>query len=111
MAQTQSDQELGVAIASRRKAVDEDENLRTLALGADFVLLGPERTMLRARVPVIAVSAVRTGCGKSQVARWLSLRLADHGLRVAAIRHPMPYGDLARQAVQRFAEAADLYAH
>jgi predicted GTPase len=83
---------------------------RVLAAGADFVLLGPRRTMLRAAVPVIAVSAVRTGCGKSQTARWLSRRLRRAGLRVAVIRHPMPYGDLARQAVQRFASLADLEA-
>jgi predicted GTPase len=79
-----------------------------LAHGADFLLLGPERTQLEARVPVIAVSAVRTGCGKSQTARWLSRLLKEHGLRVAVIRHPMPYGDLAQQAVQRFANRADL---
>jgi predicted GTPase len=79
-----------------------------LAGGADFVLLGPARTMIAARVPVIAVSAVRTGCGKSQTARWISQRLRAHGLRIAVLRHPMPYGDLARQAVQRFASAEDL---
>ena len=79
-----------------------------LAAGADFLLLGPERTQLRARVPVIATSAVRTGCGKSQTTRWLSKRLKAHGLKVAVLRHPMPYGDLARQAVQRFATRADL---
>jgi predicted GTPase len=83
---------------------------RALAVGADFTLLGPERTMLRSRRPVIAVCAVRTGCGKSQVSRWLSQRLRARGLRVAAIRHPMPYGDLASQAVQRFATVADLEA-
>ena len=79
-----------------------------LAAGADFVMLGPERTMVRAAVPVIAVCAVRTGCGKSQTTRWLSGRLKAHGLKVAVIRHPMPYGDLERQAVQRFAVRADL---
>ncbi|GGG45433.1 GTPase [Caldovatus sediminis] len=79
-----------------------------LAAGADFLLLGPERTMLRAPVPVIAVCAVRTGCGKSQTTRWLSARLRARGLRVGIVRHPMPYGDLARQAVQRFARLADL---
>jgi len=79
-----------------------------LAAGADFVMLGPERTMIRAAVPVIAVCAVRTGCGKSQTTRWLSARLKRHGLRVAVIRHPMPYGDLEHQAVQRFAGQADL---
>jgi len=79
-----------------------------LAAGADFVMLGPERTMIRAGVPVIAVCAVRTGCGKSQTTRWLSGRLKAHGLKVAVIRHPMPYGDLERQVVQRFATRADL---
>ena len=81
---------------------------RALAAGADFVLLGPDRTMLAARVPVIAVSAVRTGCGKSQTARYLSRRLRERGLRVAVVRHPMPYGDLERQAVQRFVTREDL---
>ncbi|MBX3663298.1 MAG: tetraacyldisaccharide 4'-kinase [Burkholderiales bacterium] len=81
---------------------------RALAAGADFLLLGPERTMLQAAVPVIAVSAVRTGCGKSQVARYLVRRLREQGLRVAVIRHPMPYGDLAAQRVQRFAGRTDL---
>ncbi|MBK6660986.1 MAG: GTPase [Proteobacteria bacterium] len=79
-----------------------------LAGGADFTLLGPRRTMLAARVPVIAVSAVRTGCGKSQTSRALATWLRGHGLRVVVLRHPMPYGDLARQAVQRFATRADL---
>ena len=83
---------------------------RALAAGADFSLLGPRSTMLQARRPVIAISALRTGCGKSQLGRWLSGRLRARGLRVAVIRHPMPYGDLARQAVQRFASAADLAA-
>jgi predicted GTPase len=83
---------------------------RALACGADFALLGPRRTMLRARVPVIAVSAVRTGCGKSQTSRWLVARLAERGLRPAAIRHPMPYGDLEAQRAQRFASRADIAA-
>lgn len=81
---------------------------RVLATGADFILLGPKRTMLQANIPVIAVSAVRTGCGKSQTARWLSRLLREKGLRVAVVRHPMPYGDLEREAVQRFASPADL---
>ena len=81
---------------------------RALAAGADFVLLGPKRTMLMSSLPVIAVTAVRTGCGKSPLARWLSRRLRERGLRVAVLRHPMPYGDLKRQRVQRFASAADL---
>jgi len=79
-----------------------------LAGGADFILPGPRATMLRATRPVIAVCAVRTGCGKSQVARWIAARLRARGLRVGVLRHPMPYGDLARQAVQRFASRADL---
>jgi predicted GTPase len=79
-----------------------------LAAGADFTLLGPERTMLRSRIPVIAICAVRTGAGKSQTARWLSRRLRQKGLAVAVIRHPMPYGDIERQAVQRFATVHDL---
>lgn len=81
---------------------------RALACGTDFLLLGPARTMLPARLPVIAVSAVRTGCGKSQIARWLATRLRARGMRVAVLRHPMPYGDLERQRVQRFASPADL---
>jgi predicted GTPase len=83
---------------------------RALAMGADFVLLGPGRTMLESSLPVIAVTAVRTGCGKSQVARYLSRRLKERGLRVGVIRHPMPYGDLARETVQRFAAVEDLAA-
>ncbi len=81
---------------------------RALAVGADFTVLGPRRTMLRARVPVIAISAVRTGCGKSQTARWLGRRLRAQGRRVAVLRHPMPYGDLERERVQRFARRSDL---
>jgi predicted GTPase len=83
---------------------------RSLATGADFGLLGPARTMLRSTKPVIAVTAVRTGCGKSQIARYVSRRLREKGKRVAVLRHPMPYGDLARERVQRFATAADLAA-
>jgi len=81
---------------------------RALAAGADFALLGPGRTMLAASVPVIAVTAVRTGCGKSAIARWLSRRLRDAGRRVAVLRHPMAYGDLLRERVQRFGSLADL---
>lgn len=79
-----------------------------LASGADFLLLGPAQTMIKATVPVIAVCAVRTGCGKSQTTRWLSHRLKQQGVKAVVIRHPMPYGDLEKQAVQRFAAAADL---
>jgi predicted GTPase len=81
---------------------------RALSVGVDFVLLGPDRTMLRSSRRVIAITAVRTGCGKSQIARWLSRRLRERGKRVAALRHPMPYGDLARERVQRFGALADL---
>ncbi len=81
---------------------------RVLASGADFALLGPRRTMLASALPTVAVSAVRTGCGKSQTARWLARRFAAQGLTAAALRHPMPYGDLARQRVQRLASRADL---
>ncbi len=79
-----------------------------LAGGADFTLLGPKRTQLQASVPVIACCAVRTGCGKSQVTQWLSKLLKSRGLKTAVIRHPMPYGDLEKQAVQRFTSMADL---
>jgi predicted GTPase len=81
---------------------------RALAGGADFVLLSSRRSMLIAPVPVIAVCAVRTGAGKSPAVRWLSRRLRERGLRCAVLRHPMPYGDLEQQAVQRFAAPADL---
>ncbi len=81
---------------------------KALASGADFTLLGPEHTMLQSIVPVIAVSAVRTGCGKSQTTRWLSKLLRQWGIKVAVIRHPMPYGDIEKQAVQRFASLEDL---
>ncbi len=81
---------------------------QVLAAGADFSLLGPQRTQLRSHRPVIAVSAVRTGCGKSQTARHIGKRLRSHGLAVAVLRHPMPYGELAAERVQRFATRADL---
>ncbi len=80
----------------------------TLATGADFVLLGPQTTMLNSVVPVIAISAVRTGCGKSQTCRWVARQLKSRGLKVAVLRHPMPYGDLSKQAVQRFETLLDL---
>jgi predicted GTPase len=81
---------------------------RALATGASFELMGPRCTMLRSSKPVIAVTAVRTGCGKSQIARWLSRYLRERGLRVAAIRHPMPYGNLILERVQRFSTLTDL---
>ena len=82
-----------------------------LAAGADFTLKSGQHTMIRSTKPVIAVTAVRTGVGKSQTTRYLSRMLVDLGLRVVAIRHPMPYGDLAKQACQRFATYADLDRH
>ncbi|MCK6503040.1 GTPase [Myxococcota bacterium] len=83
---------------------------RVNAAGADLVMPGA-RTMLPSRKPVIGVGAVRTGCGKSQTTRWILEHLAARGLRAVAIRHPMPYGDLVAQAVQRFATRADLDHH
>jgi predicted GTPase len=80
---------------------------RALAAGADFRLLGPEHTFLEASCPVISVCAVRTGCGKGQVAERLVAHLRGRGLRAVVIRHPMPYGDLEAQAVERFAALAD----
>ena len=79
-----------------------------LAAGASFSLRGPRETMLRSRRPVVAVCAVRTGAGKSPLTRFVSRQLRDAGRRVVVVRHPMPYGDLAAEAVQRFATADDL---
>jgi predicted GTPase len=79
-----------------------------LAAGADFTLLGPRRTMLRSTKPVVAVCAVRTGCGKSQTSRKVGRTLLDAGLKVALVRHPMPYGDLEAMRVQRFATLAEI---
>jgi predicted GTPase len=79
-----------------------------LAAGADFRLCGPDATMLPSTRPVVAIGAVRTGCGKSQTTRAVGQLLLDAGLRVALIRHPMPYGDLEAMRVQRFATLADI---
>ncbi len=79
-----------------------------LANGADFCLMGPKTTMLKARVPVISVCAVRTGSGKSQTSRQIANILKNRGLRVVVVRHPMPYGDLVKQVWQRFATYQDL---
>ncbi|MDD2324069.1 MAG: cyclic 2,3-diphosphoglycerate synthase [Bacteroidales bacterium] len=81
------------------------------AAGANFILLGPGETMVKSTKPVIAVVATRTGCGKSQTSRKVIEYLMEQGLKVVAIRHPMPYGDLAKQAVQRFATVEDLKKH
>jgi predicted GTPase len=79
-----------------------------LAAGADFRLMGPKATMLESTKPVVAVCAVRTGCGKSQTSRRVGQVLLDAGLKVALVRHPMPYGDLEAMRVQRFATLADI---
>jgi len=81
---------------------------RVLAAGADFTLLGPERTMLKSRRPVLAVGATRTGAGKSQTSRYLAALLAEQGVTPVVVRHPMPYGDLTAQRVQRYATHNDL---
>jgi len=81
------------------------------AAGANFVLLGPDATMIESSKPVIAVGAVRTGCGKSQTSRKVIEYLLSRGLKVVAVRHPMPYGDLVAQKVQRFATVEDLAKH
>jgi predicted GTPase len=79
-----------------------------LAAGASFTLLGPKETMLRSRKPVVAVTAVRTGCGKSQTSRRVGEILLDSGYKVALVRHPMPYGDLEAMRVQRFSTLEDI---
>ena len=84
---------------------------RVNALGAGFELPSATHTMIQSNLPVVAVCASRTGVGKSQTSRAVARTLREAGLRVAAIRHPMPYGDLAKQRVQRFAEEADLVKH
>ncbi len=81
------------------------------AAGASFTLLGPSDTQVKSTKPVISVCAVRTGAGKSQTSRSVVEELMAKGLKVVAIRHPMPYGDLSAQKVQRFAELADLEKH
>jgi predicted GTPase len=81
------------------------------AAGANFILLGPKDTMVTSTKPLIAVGAVRTGCGKSQTSRRVIESLMAKGLKVVAIRHPMPYGDLAAQKVQRYATLEDLKTH
>lgn len=114
-----------LAALIRENDVDEclfsysDINYQTLmnlgalvnAAGADFTLASPKSTMLKSTKPVIAVGAVRTGCGKSQTSRKIVEILIENGLKVVAVRHPMPYGDLSAQKVQRFATIADLEKH
>jgi len=81
------------------------------AAGANFVLLGPKETMIKSKKPVIAVGATRTGCGKSQTSRRIIEILMEKGLKVVAVRHPMPYGNLVAQKVQRFESLKDLVRH
>ena len=81
------------------------------AAGANYMMLGPKDTMLKSKKPVIAVCAVRTGSGKSQTSRRIIELLMERGLKVVAVRHPMPYGDLVAQKVQRYAELGDLKKH
>jgi predicted GTPase len=78
------------------------------ATGASFILLGPEETMLKSKLPIISICAVRTGCGKSQTTRKIALLLKENDQRVVVIRHPMPYGDLIKQKIQRFATYDDM---
>lgn len=80
-----------------------NEGSRAMSAGASFTLLGPRDTMIRSKKPVISVCASRTGSGKSPTSRWLVNFLKEKGNRVVVIRHPMPYGDLVKQRVQRFA--------
>ncbi|HTK82836.1 MAG TPA: cyclic 2,3-diphosphoglycerate synthase [Bacteroidota bacterium] len=87
------------------------KSAQVTAAGADFKILGTKSTMIKSSVPVIAVVAVRTGSGKSQTSRKVCDILRNKGLRVVAIRHPMPYGDLVKQTVQRFETLDDLAAH
>jgi len=84
---------------------------RAVASGADFWLLGTEHTQIESSLPVISICAVRTGCGKSPLSRFVASHLRDAGWKPVVIRHPMPYGDLAAQAVQRFATLQDLEKH
>jgi predicted GTPase len=88
-----------------------DLGSRVLAAGASYMLLGPKETMVKSSVPVVAVCAARTGAGKSQTSRRVAALLTGMGKRVVAVRHPMPYGDLRKQAVQRFETYEDLKKH
>lgn len=82
-----------------------------MSAGASFTLLGPRETMIKSKLPLISICAVRTGCGKSQTSRKTALILKEKGKRVVVIRHPMPYGDLTEQKVQRFATYEDMMKH
>jgi len=88
-----------------------DEAARVQGAGASFVLLGPKDTMITPKKPLISICASRTGSGKSPMSRWLVRTLKDMGHRVVVIRHPMPYGDLVKQRIQRYETYADLDLH
>ena len=108
------DQKVDIAVFSYSDVSHEQVmhvGSRAMAAGADYMLLGPRHTMLDSKVPVVAVCAARTGAGKSQTSRRVAGVLREMGKRVVAVRHPMPYGDLTKQAVQRFADFEDLDKH
>jgi len=108
------DQDIDVAVFSYSDIPHEQVmhiGSKVMAAGADYMLLGPERTMLRSSKPVVSVCAARTGCGKSQTSRRVMSILASLGKRIVVVRHPMPYGNLVEQAVQRFATYDDLARH
>ena len=108
------DQKVDIAVFSYSDVSHEQVmhvGSRAMAAGADYMLLGPHHTMLDSKVPVVAVCAARTGAGKSQTSRRVAGILREMGKRVVAVRHPMPYGDLTKQAVQRFADFEDLDKH
>jgi predicted GTPase len=88
-----------------------NKSAEVMNAGANFILLGPNETMLKSSKPVVSVCAVRTGCGKSQTTRRVAAILKEMGYKVAAIRHPMPYGDLVAQRVQKFENLEDLKKH
>lgn len=88
-----------------------NKSAEVMKAGANFILLGPNETMLKSSKPVVSVCAVRTGCGKSQTTRKVAAILKEMGYKVAAIRHPMPYGDLVAQQVQKFENLEDLEEH
>lgn len=88
-----------------------NKSAEVMNAGANFILLGPNETMLKSSKPVVSVCAVRTGCGKSQTTRKVAAILKEMGYKVAAIRHPMPYGDLVAQRVQKFENLEDLEKH
>lgn len=105
--------QLGVHVAVFSYSDISHQNLmhlasRAVAAGADFWLLGTKHTQLKSSAPVVSVCAVRTGCGKSPLTRLVAAELLQNGLRPVVVRHPMPYGDLAEQALQRFATLDDL---